>query len=188
MSVPTAEGLDKALTFLVDNDVIGQALGPSEFAPGNRASLFFHSDASNHLLPVEITFGSLHVHMGTKPIFLPAKQPVELFGTVSCGICDEPIDDEGLHSVFDRMGVFPLDRIKMECLCCQSVLGMKDMVFSQPVTSARFWLHVESASFARVNQSFIDRLSQQLGLPLVVVPEYLPENVEEWAPARRIGR
>ena len=107
-AVPTRERVEKALTFLAEAEIIGNALGPSEYAPGNRAGLVFHADASNHLLPVEMTFGSLHVNLGQKETFLPAEQPVELFSEVACGVCDEPIDDEGLDTLFDSMAFFPV--------------------------------------------------------------------------------
>jgi hypothetical protein len=186
--VPTPEKLDLALCFLKDEGIIGATLGPNEYASGNLASLLFHDDAGQHLLPAECTFESFHYCIERTESFLPPELPPESFKEVTCSVCDEPIDEAGLTGIVDRLNIFPVNRVSYDCPCCCSTVPLREIAFSQTTAIARFWFRIEGASFGRLKPSVLERLENLLGLPLLVIPEAMPESMDDWAPVRRWGQ
>ncbi len=183
--VPEATALDAALDFLKQQEIIGESGTPDEYPPGCNAANLFASDASDHLLPAEITFDALYVRRATRPVFLPEEQQVDGFRGATCTVCGDPVDPPALTEALDRLMVFPVERFVYACPSCRSELGLKEIDFGQPTAVARFWFLIEGAAFGRLTPAIVERLERLLDTPLVIVPERPDELVEDWVPARR---
>ena len=187
---PEPDAIDRALKFLRDEGIIGPTLGEDEYSAGNHSSIFFHSDADQHFLPVELTFDSWGVHSGSKDWFLPIDQDLDEYDTTVCSVCDEPVDLRLLKNVLDRLDILPLKRVTYACPCCQSEVPFAELDFDQTTAIARFWFFIEGAVSRRLNQSIIDELGKILGFQLIVVPEVIQQRTDSWkqlANARRRG-
>ena len=182
--VPAGDALESAISFLKDQGIIGAPLGPSEYAPGDAAAVLFHADAEQHLLPAELTFEGLSVHSGKRPQFLPRDQSLEDFDGCRCAHCDEPVHGDAFKEAFDRLGIFPVDRVEYECPCCLTTGAFSELDFAQPTAVACFWFKIEGVAFGRLNQALVDHLSKLLELPLTIVPEYIDDQADEWAVVR----
>ena len=185
---PEPHALEQALKFLGDEGIIGPSLGGDEYSSGNHASIFFHSDADQHFLPVELTFESWSVHEGSRDVFLPIDQDLEEFDRTVCSVCEEPVDFRLFKNVLDRLDILPVDRVTYACPCCQSEVPFVELDFGQTTAVARFWFFVEGAVSSRLNQSIVDELSKILGFQLIVVPEVIQQRSESWKQLANVRR
>lgn len=183
--VPPDAAVDAVLAFLGEQQIIGGALGPDAFAPGQAVAGLFHDDATELLLPAELTFESLSVNRGGKARLLPRVAPAGGFEDAVCTVCDEPLDPDALADALEELVYRPIERFAFTCPSCRSELGLRQVDFGQPTAVARFWICIEGAAFGRLTGAVVEQIEKRLGLPLVVVPEVPPEDVDEWAPARR---
>lgn len=186
--VPSDGAVDAMLGFLADQQIIGNPLGPDVFASGAGVAGLFHDDATELLLPAELTFESLSVNRGGKPRFLPRQLPAAGFVDASCTVCGESLDADAIEDALAELVYRPIERFACLCPSCRSELGLRQIHFGQPTAVARFWVCIEGAAFGRLTGAVVEQLERRLGLPLVVVPEVPPEDVDEWAPARRRRR
>lgn len=185
-SPPSREAIQNALEFMQSQGVLGASFGPGEYAPGDNAAILFHPDADQHLLPVELTFEALYVHQGTRPEFLPRDQDPAEFDRAECSVCEEPVHGETFEECFDKLDMFPVDRVEYECACCLSTYLFSELEFGQPTTVSSFWLHIEGAAFSRLNTNFLEHLSKLLGLTLIVIPEVVDDQARNFAEVRQM--
>ena len=182
--LPSEDAIEAALQGLKDALVIGRPITQSEYAPGHRAGAIFHADADNHLLPAEKTFDSMTLHIGQRVEFLPRDQDVCEFEGAVCPYCGDNIPLDALKQAFEQLGLFPVDRVEYQCNSCRTDLPFREIDFGQPTGCARFWLHFEGVAFGRLSPSFLEFLSQTIGLPLVVIPEFIDDEAASWAEMR----
>ena len=183
---PTQEALESALEFMRSQGVLGASFGPGEYAPGDNAATLFHADADQHLLPVELTYEALYVHLGMRPEFLPRDQDPAEFDRAQCSVCDEPVHGKTFEECFDKLDLFQVDRVDYECACCLSRYPFAELNFGQPTVVASFWLLIEGAAFSRLNTNFLEHVSKLLGLSLIVVPEVLDDQARSFAEVRQM--
>ena len=183
--VPTSEAIVDTINYLKDRGIIGPKIANTEYAAGPMASRIFHPDAENHYVPAELTFESLTVETVRRVTFLPEAQDIYEYHSVKCPVCADDMDVEGFQDALDRLAFFPVDSISYECPSCQSELGLRELQFGQNVGFARFWLFLEGVAFGRLRSQFVDALARKLELPLLVIPEVIDDQAEQWsAPPR----
>lgn len=177
------ERVTAALAWLAEEAMVGPSpSAEGEWAPGTGARRLFHDDASEWLLPAELTYDGLRfVHSGA-PRFLP--ETVDVFENATCAECGDGLDVDTLATDLERLLVFPVDRFEHVCPSCRSALGLKDIDFGQPTAVAHDWILVEGAATSRLAPRVLDQLGRLLGGPLVVVPEVL-EDADHDADALR---
>lgn len=185
---PSEAAVDAVVAFLAQQRIIGNPLSPTSYAPGQAVAALFHDDATELLLPAELTFESLSINRSRKPRFLPRQMPVEGYVDAVCTVCDEPVDVDALADALEELVYRPIDRFSYTCPSCRTPLELREVDFGQPTAVARFWLTIEGAAFGRLTAAVVDQIERRLGMPLVVVPEVPPEDVDEWVPARRPRR
>ena len=187
--VPAADSVNRVVDLLREQGVIGD-FADSAYAPGRGVAHIFHADAHEVLLPAELTFDSLTIHVAAPPVrakFLPQNHG-EGFTDTRCGPCGEAIEQEVVELELARLRYYPPERFQLGCPSCGAGLRLRDVDFPFPVSLARFWIFIEGAATGRLTSSFVDRLSRQVGLQFVVVPEVPADEVDDWVPARRRRR
>ncbi len=183
---PASDSIAAVLDFLRSEGVVGASLGSGEYAPGDNAAILFHADADQHLLPVEITFEAFFIHDEAKTQFIPRDQDLAEFDRAVCSVCEEPVHVDEFEECFDRLALFPVDRVQYECPCCLSSYPFAQLDFGQPTAVASFWFQIEGAAFSRLNPALLDHITKLLGVMLLAVPEVLDDQVQEWASVREM--
>ena len=179
-----AEAAVAALTeFLVDEGLVS-GFADGAWAPGPAASRLFHADALDTHLPAELTFDALRIVQAPRPRFLPEIRPTSGLHA-ACGECGDVLEPEPVEEALSRLRFLPVERVSVTCPACRAVLGLRNLVFEQPVAWARFWVFLEGAGLSRLNHSLVERMGRLLGVTLVVIAETPAEVVEDWVPARR---
>ncbi len=176
-----------ALTAFLTDEGLVSGFADGAWAPGPAASRLFHADALDSHLPAELTFDALRVVCAPRPRFLPEIRPTSGL-RAACGECGDALEPELVEAALARLRFLPVERVSVTCPACRAVLGLRGLVFEQPVAWARFWLFVEGAGLSRLNHALVERMGRLVGLTLIVIPETPAEAVEDWVPARRMLR
>jgi hypothetical protein len=184
--VPGAAAVDALIQQLVEADILGPR-GDDGWVPGPGVSSLFHVDATETCLPAELTFDSLDVGASPRPRVLP-DLPDVLATQARCGGCGDALDAAEVEDALRRTRYMPFERLEVTCPGCRNVLKFNGIDFGQTVIAARWWLRIEGAGTGRVSPGFVEKVGRALGLRVVVVPEVVAEDVEDWVPARRKGR
>ena len=177
---PTSEKEESALQLMRDHAIIGAQLGPLEYAAGDYAGRVFQLDHNSNLLPAELTFESLWVGRSQRPTFLPMDQDLHEYRDALCPVCSDPVDEQVFDEAFERLGVFPVDRVHYECPCCQTETPFANMDFGQPTAVSRFWLKLEGVAQGRLRTGFVEAVAKALGQSLLVVPEVIDDQAADW--------
>jgi hypothetical protein len=176
-----------ALTaFLTDEGLVSE-FADGAWAPGPASSRLFHADALESHLPAELTFDALRLVSAPRPRFLPEIRPTSGL-RASCGECGDVLEPEPIEAAIARLRFLPVERFSVTCPACRAVLGLRNLVFEQPVAWARFWVFIEGAGMSRLNHALVERMGRLLGVTLTMITETPAETVEDWVPARRALR
>ena len=108
-------------------------LGPeSVFTPGLGVQHLFNQDAREELLPVELTFESLHLCRAPLPALLPPEAEEQ---TQRCPQCDDDLSAEDLALEMKRLELISFEQSVIFCQSCQADIPTARLIFDPPPRS-----------------------------------------------------